>query len=67
MNDTWTWDGGTWVQVPLGTTPPARGYAAMAFDSTHQKIVLFGGAGTDCNVLCGPLDDTWTLDVVTTP
>ena len=39
--------------------PPARLYAAMAFDATSGDVVLFGGIGVN-----GPLNDTWTWDGV---
>ncbi|MBI2396151.1 MAG: hypothetical protein HYV09_41695, partial [Deltaproteobacteria bacterium] len=47
-NDTWEWDGTTWYQrcttTPCSSTRPAgRSAAAMAYDATRAKIVLFGG------------------------
>ena len=61
LNDTWEWDGatGAWTQrLPNGDlgSPPARYDAAMAYDSTRGKVVLwggYGGAGTN---------DTWEWD-----
>jgi hypothetical protein len=60
LNDTWTWDGitATWRQGNPGVRPPARCCAAMAFDPSHGRIVLFGGSSADSRML----GDTWTWD-----
>ena len=50
----------TWVQQPPTASPQARDGAPLAFDSLHQRIVLFGGA-----TLSGTtplLGDTWLWD-----
>jgi N-acetylneuraminic acid mutarotase len=55
-NDTWTFDGAEWRQVP-GIGPPPRWRASMA--TLGNKVVLFGGtlfAGSPV------YDDTWTFD-----
>jgi hypothetical protein len=57
LDDTWEWDGETWMQVSdIG--PPARGGHAMAYDKQRERVVLFGG-----RVVAGGLDayfsDTW--------
>ncbi|MFC1609839.1 kelch repeat-containing protein [Myxococcota bacterium] len=44
--DTWEWDGtsGTWTDVtPSGPNPSARIHHKLAYDSTREKLVLFGG------------------------
>jgi len=42
---------------PLGVdAPPARWDAAVAYDSVHERAVLFGGHGDSPY---GPLQDTW--------
>jgi hypothetical protein len=52
FKNTWEWDGKHWTQrQDIG--PAARAYAAMAYDSTRQRAVLFGGAGS------GLFGDTW--------
>jgi len=62
--ETWEWDTtttttGVWSQrcdnVPVGdvcggTQPPARGRAAMAYDRTRSRTVLFGGDVADDNI-----------------
>lgn len=41
-----------------GVSPPARAFAAAAYDEASHQVVLFGGIGS-----AGPaLDDTWTWD-----
>jgi hypothetical protein len=57
MNDTWLWDGSSWVEDSPSTSPPARYGAGMATDS-NGKIVLFGGQGPS-----GNLNDTWLLNL----
>jgi len=46
LGDTWTWDGTTWAQEGMGTSPGLRHSAAMAFDRASGQLVLFGGADT---------------------
>src|ERR1044071_6870281 len=55
LNDTWSFDGTSWVQVD--THSAARAAAQMTYDSLTQKVVLFGGFdGTNY------LGDTWLWD-----
>lgn len=54
---TWEFDGTTWREMPLTSSPPARIRAAMAFDASLGQIVLFGGEGGS-----GLLGDTWKYD-----
>lgn len=56
LNDTWEWDGTTWLQRMPVTAPPAREGHAMAFDRVRGRVVLFGGSS--------PLvsNDTWEWD-----
>jgi uncharacterized protein (TIGR03437 family) len=56
-NDTWAWDGSNWTQKSPQNSPPARVHHAMAGDSAHGQVVLFGGAGRT-----GVTNDTWTWD-----
>jgi hypothetical protein len=55
----WVWDGSTWIErTPQATpTPPGRGEHVMAYDSTRDRVVLFGGTGQS-----GVLGDTWEWD-----
>ena len=54
--DTWEWDGGNWTLIKSTNAPPARYYAAMAYDSVRQRTVLFGGANFR------GMADTWEWD-----
>lgn len=55
---TWTWSGG-WTQVSAAAVwPEARSGQVMALDPARQRIVMFGGAKTETEVL----DDTWEWD-----
>lgn len=57
LNDTWIWNGSTWTQRFPVTPPPSRYHYAMGYDSTHGRVVLFGGVGTTSQ-----LNDTWIWD-----
>lgn len=53
-SDTWIWDGTDWTKEAPQSSPQARSTPAMAYDSMHDQVVLFGGyAG-------GYVADTWT-------
>ncbi len=49
----WEWNGTTWTLV--GGGPTARAYHAMAFDTAHNWVVVFGGYTTS-----GYSNETWT-------
>ncbi|HXY43100.1 MAG TPA: kelch repeat-containing protein [Acidimicrobiales bacterium] len=55
-NDTWEWNGSSWIELYPPTSPSSRNYASMAYDPATNQIVLFGGDNS------GLLDDTWTWD-----
>ena len=57
QNDTWEWDGNTWVWRRHVTIPPARSGHAMAYDAARQRVVLFGGYS-----LSVWMNDTWEWD-----
>lgn len=60
LDDMWIWDGVRWTEFN-GETPQARAEPAMAYDSSRQRIVLFGGHRTiDGRRL--RLGDTWEWD-----
>ncbi|MEI6775568.1 MAG: kelch repeat-containing protein [Chloroflexales bacterium] len=62
LNDIWEWDGTTWTQITSATSPPARSSHAMAYDATRQRVVLFGGSGSNGG---GFLNDIWEWDGTT--
>jgi cysteine-rich repeat protein len=41
MTSTWQWDGSTWFEYPTTNT---TAYGAVAYDTTRQQVVRFGGA-----------------------
>jgi hypothetical protein len=62
-NDTWTWDGTTWLQLHPPVSPPARSGAGIAYDELHRVAVLFGGS--DPSNTFKDFSDTWTFDGTT--
>ena len=54
LADTWTWNGTTWTQHFLATSPSARREAVMAYDTIRDETILFGGKNESV------LGDTWT-------
>ena len=65
FNDTWTFDPrtGVWADRKPAAAPPARWGAAMVYDPTADRVILFGGlAGSyDGSTRFG---DTWAYDAV---
>jgi hypothetical protein len=60
LQDTWTWNGTTWRQPDSHVAPPVRAGHAMAFDSSRNVTVLFGGCpAPGCETT---LSDTWEWD-----
>lgn len=53
-NETWEWDGTTWIQLSPLVFPLNRGTTSMAFDNGRSRVVLWG-AGFTC-------DETWEWD-----
>lgn len=43
-SDTWSWDGARWTFHSPALVPPGRALHALAYDSTLQRVILFGGA-----------------------
>ena len=57
LNDTWTFQSGTWAQRMIPpTSPPPRASAALVYDTTRGRAVLFGGWGYNVGSCSG---DTW--------
>lgn len=45
LGDLWEWDGQSWIEAwPSSSEPHGRGFHALAHDSTHQRLILYGGA-----------------------
>jgi len=64
LNDTWAYDptGNTWTELdPKGTLPKPRYGSGMAYDSSSQQVIMFGGSVLDGSKY---FDDTWAYDPV---
>jgi hypothetical protein len=60
LDETWEWDGVTWLRASPSSRPPGRVSAPMVWDPVGQRVRLFGGSdGT------GRRADTWEWDGVT--
>jgi hypothetical protein len=66
LNDIWEWDGTGWMdRTPsaAATKPTARYDAAMVYDASRKKIVLYGGnTGTAAPPGGTYVDETWEWD-----
>ncbi|MEZ5966957.1 MAG: kelch repeat-containing protein [Planctomycetota bacterium] len=54
LDDTWEWDGVSWMQRFPSNVPPARHGAAMVYDTRRGICVMVAGYGVS-----GALRDTW--------
>jgi hypothetical protein len=43
LADTWLWDGQQWNNISAATSPPARAFAAQAFDPARNTVVVTAG------------------------
>ena len=55
-DDTWEYDGDTWVETSPPVSPGARNQHAMTYDSARGVMVLYGGLDPSY------LGDTWEYD-----
>lgn len=63
LGDTWEWNGTTWTdKTPVGTSPQARSFCAMAYDWVNAKVLLFGGNDGSASPY---RNDTWSWDGTT--
>jgi hypothetical protein len=62
LNDTWEYDGITWIQANPSVSPPNRFEHTMVFDSARSRVVLFGGQGPGVGQ---HRNDTWEWDGTT--
>ena len=58
LADLWYFDGLDWTQVSASLPPARRTNAAMAYDTTRRRLVLYGGEDSNQQ----PLTDTWEYD-----
>jgi len=63
-NDTWTFNGTTWTQVSVanGAGPAARIGAQMAFDTTNNLTIMYGGISAGAMY---PSLETWAFNGAT--
>jgi hypothetical protein len=60
FSETWEFDGATWTQAhPANYPSSGRRGAAMAFDSSRNRIVMFGGSDPSVSVRTA---ETWEWD-----
>jgi hypothetical protein len=59
LNETWAWNGQTWVQLYPSKQPPPRVYASLSRGPAGD-LVLFGGSGDATKGVHGELNDTWS-------
>jgi PKD repeat protein len=55
LNVTWEYLGGVWYNLTSPAAPPARSFAAMAWDASLSALVLAGGL----SATGAALEDTW--------
>jgi N-acetylneuraminic acid mutarotase len=63
LNDTWQYDAkaNKWTNLnPAGGLPPARDSFSFAYDSSHSRVVIYGGYDGS-----GFLSDTWAYSLQT--
>jgi N-acetylneuraminic acid mutarotase len=68
FNDTWAYDptANSWTELkPSGTLPEGRNGLSMAYDSSSDRVVMFGGFSGGTSGARGLLGDTWEYDSVT--
>ena len=61
VNDLYAWTGTDWSKLAPATSPSARNYSAMAYDTGRQVMVLFGGTDKTDNAQ----SDTWEYNGTT--
>ncbi|MFH2008299.1 MAG: kelch repeat-containing protein, partial [bacterium] len=58
FNDTWEYDGTSWVEISPEESPPARAFHAMVYDSDRERTVVFSGS----NMYASEITGTWEHD-----
>jgi N-acetylneuraminic acid mutarotase len=63
LNDTWVYADDNWTAIDSTEKPPVRQNGAIAYDSTRDRVVMYGGtvlAADGASFIA--LDDTWEFD-----
>lgn len=64
-NEVWAYSNGTWSELsPSGTAPSARLWVAYTYDSSRNRLVVFGGQVGD--FVTPSFNDIFALDLATT-
>jgi len=60
-DETWFWSGSKWVQAFPLHSPDPRSAQSMIYDSTRERVVLFGGRREPIDLKGDPIlfNDTW--------
>ncbi|MEW5849382.1 MAG: kelch repeat-containing protein [Myxococcota bacterium] len=61
LGDTWEWDGASWTEVIVPSSPEVRALATLVEDPRFAGVLLFGGAGGGQG-LDNFLEDVWRWD-----
>jgi eukaryotic-like serine/threonine-protein kinase len=61
VGDTWAFSADSWMDLSPSSSPSARGYLQMTYDSKVNGILLFGGVSGTCGVTPTTYSDTWVL------
>jgi hypothetical protein len=62
LDDTWLWDGDSWVEAKPPKKPQGRMRSAATFDAARGKVVLFGGVTLAPLKAGSALGDLWEWD-----
>lgn len=57
LDDTWTWDGTTWLERQMSAEPSGRWACSMVYTPQNYRVVLFGGEITGDPFV----NETWFL------
>ncbi|MDQ1711160.1 MAG: large repetitive protein [Frankiaceae bacterium] len=63
LDDTWTWDGARWTEVP-GAGPAGRTQTRLVYDAAARQVVLFGGWGNPPAMPRETSFEQWLSDTV---
>ena len=62
FNDTWSYDGANWTQLTPPTSPTAKFYMDIVYDSSRGVFVMYGGNATYTSP---GVNETWEFDGAT--
>ena len=62
INDTWVYQDENWTRIESAQNPSVRQFAAMAYDRSRDRVVLYGGNIENADETFTPRFDTWEFD-----